>query len=177
MSFVSTDRVELFTICSFERISQKKNIFLGSVCTCRDIRQVLSLLLSLISKKLDVIQRISSRIITNSPAQSHSAPFQLMLGLDALYHVIPLVGKIVSERTHPYVLTTLVLLLTLMVLLLLIASAEALITRDLSRFGIRILSKSAMKQRTVAHSSPRALEMVLGDISLIQGFSLTSYRA
>ena len=86
-----------------------------------------------------------------------------MLGLDALYHVIPLVGKIVSERTHPYVLTTLVLLLTLMVLLLLIASAEALITRDLSRFGIRILSKSAMKQRTVAHSSSLALEPILRD--------------
>ena len=58
-------------------------------------------------KKLDVIQKIASRVITNSPSQTHSAPLQILLGLDALElrrtnHVVNLVEKIVSGRTHPY---------------------------------------------------------------------------
>src|SRR5437867_5043427 len=57
--------------------------------------------------KLDTIQKIASRIITNSPPLTHSAPLQLLLGLDPLdfrrsKHVVSLVEKIVSGRTHPF---------------------------------------------------------------------------
>jgi hypothetical protein len=34
--------------------------------------------------KLDVIQRIASRIITGSPPQAHSAPLLAALGLESL---------------------------------------------------------------------------------------------
>lgn len=58
-------------------------------------------------KKLDIIQKIASRIITDSSPQTHSAPLQLQLGLDSLSsrrnnHAIALVSDIVIGKTHPY---------------------------------------------------------------------------
>lgn len=58
-------------------------------------------------KKLDVIQKIASRIITDSSPRSHSAPLQLQLGLESLQsrrqaHVIKLVEDIFSGKSHPH---------------------------------------------------------------------------
>lgn len=57
--------------------------------------------------KLDVVQKIASRIITNSPYDAHSAPLQSLLGLDSLEvrrhrHVAKLVSKIIAGNTHPF---------------------------------------------------------------------------
>src|SRR3989441_7758719 len=57
--------------------------------------------------KLDVIQKIASRIITGSPSQTHSAPLQLQLGLDSLHsrrvsHVSSVVENILNKKTHPF---------------------------------------------------------------------------
>ena len=57
--------------------------------------------------KLDIIQKIASRIITNSPPQAHSAPLLLQLGLDALSqrrlsHIQALVKDIMLGKSHPY---------------------------------------------------------------------------
>ena len=58
-------------------------------------------------KKLDIIQKIASRIITNSPQGTHSAPLQVLLGLDSLNsrrqrHIAKIVTNIASGRIHPY---------------------------------------------------------------------------
>lgn len=57
--------------------------------------------------KLDVIQKIASRIIKGCPPQTHSAPLQLDLGLDSLgsrrnQHVGTIVEKILCGKHHPY---------------------------------------------------------------------------
>jgi len=57
--------------------------------------------------KLDVIQKIASRIITDSPSQTHSAPLQAQLGLEPLClrrhrHVSTLVSKILTGKSHPF---------------------------------------------------------------------------
>src|SRR3989442_5486230 len=58
-------------------------------------------------KKLDIIQKIASRILTNSPQATHSAPLQSLLGLDSLNsrrrkHISKIVTNITSGRIHPY---------------------------------------------------------------------------
>ena len=58
-------------------------------------------------KKLDIIQKIASRIITNSPQGTHSAPLQALLGLDSLNsrrqrHIAKIATNIASGRIHPY---------------------------------------------------------------------------
>ena len=58
-------------------------------------------------KKLDIIQKIASRILTNSPQGTHSAPLQSLLGLDPLdyrrrKHISKIVDNIMSGRIHPY---------------------------------------------------------------------------
>ena len=58
-------------------------------------------------RKLDIIQKIASRVITASPAQTHSAPLQILLGLDSLHarrltHVSTLVEDILHGKSHPY---------------------------------------------------------------------------
>ena len=58
-------------------------------------------------RKLDTIQKIASRIITNSTPQTHSAPLLLQLGLDSLEsrrrsHVLSLVEDILTGKSHPY---------------------------------------------------------------------------
>ena len=57
--------------------------------------------------KLDVVQKIASRIITNSSSQIHSAPPQLQLGVECLHlnrhqHVIFLVDNILTGNCHPH---------------------------------------------------------------------------
>jgi len=57
--------------------------------------------------KLDTLQKIASRIITGSPAQTHSAPLQLQLGLQSLHlrrirHVSSLVENIINGKAHPF---------------------------------------------------------------------------
>ena len=59
--------------------------------------------------KLDVVQKIASRIITGSSPQAHSAPLQLQLGLDLLQsrrkiHVVSLVIDILRGQSHPYLI-------------------------------------------------------------------------
>ena len=61
----------------------------------------------LIWEKLDVIQRIASRIITDATPQSHSAPLQLLLGLDSLSsrrcnRLTSLINDISLGKIHPY---------------------------------------------------------------------------
>ena len=58
-------------------------------------------------KKLDIIQKIASRIITNSPSDAHSAPLQTLLGLEPLdtrrrRHIAKIVDNIFSGRIHPF---------------------------------------------------------------------------
>ena len=58
-------------------------------------------------KKLDVIQKIASRVITGSSSQAHSAPLQSQLGLDSLHsrrlaHVADLVDNIKEGKGHPF---------------------------------------------------------------------------
>ena len=105
-------------------------------------------------RKLDVIQKIASRVITNSPSQTHSAPLQILLGLDALElrrtnHVVNLVEKIVSGRTHPYFIDYLVLPLTLTLQRLQLASTEIWTIKDSA--GL-VCVCSTTRQRTVARS-------------------------
>ena len=57
--------------------------------------------------KLDIIQKIASRIITGSSSMTHSAPLQLQLGLDSLHvrrlnHVATLVEDILAGKSHPH---------------------------------------------------------------------------
>ena len=57
--------------------------------------------------KLDIVQKIASRIITGSPALTHSAPLQLQLGLHSLQsrrisHVASIVENILNGKTHPF---------------------------------------------------------------------------
>ena len=56
--------------------------------------------------KLDVIQKVASRIICGAPSQAHSAPLQLALGLESLEsrrvdHVVKFVDNILSGNCHP----------------------------------------------------------------------------
>ena len=58
-------------------------------------------------KKLDVIQKIASRIITNTDSRAHSAPLQVLLGLEPLAerrsnHVKSIVNNIIEDKIHPY---------------------------------------------------------------------------
>ena len=58
-------------------------------------------------KKLDVIQKIASRIITNSPPCTHSQPLQVALGLEPLEsrrrkHIAKLVNSIITGNSHPF---------------------------------------------------------------------------
>jgi hypothetical protein len=57
--------------------------------------------------KLDVIQKIASRIIMEASPQAHSAPLQLELGLESLNsrrcdRVSSLISDIILGKTHPY---------------------------------------------------------------------------
>ena len=57
--------------------------------------------------KLDVIQKIASRIITGSKSLTHSAPLQLQLELDSLHsrrvsHISSVVENILNKKTHPF---------------------------------------------------------------------------
>lgn len=57
-------------------------------------------------RRLDVIQKIASRVISRAPRNAHSAPLQLALGLESLAtrrdnHVVELVRSLASERCHP----------------------------------------------------------------------------
>ena len=58
-------------------------------------------------KKLDIIQKISSRIITSSHPGTHSAPLQASLGLEPLVdrrrnHIAKLVDAINTGQSHPF---------------------------------------------------------------------------
>src|SRR3954470_5070564 len=58
-------------------------------------------------KKLDVIQKIASRIITNSPPCTHSLPLQTLLGLETLSsrrlkHISKIVNAISTNSCHPF---------------------------------------------------------------------------
>lgn len=57
--------------------------------------------------KLDVVQKMASRIITNSLPRTHSAPLQLALGLNPLAerrmdHLRTIVENICTNKTHPF---------------------------------------------------------------------------
>jgi Reverse transcriptase (RNA-dependent DNA polymerase)/Endonuclease-reverse transcriptase len=57
-------------------------------------------------KKLDIIQKISSRIIMHAPRNAHSATLQLSLNLETLEkrrhdHIIALIRSCVSGKCHP----------------------------------------------------------------------------
>ena len=124
-------------------------------------------------KKLDIIQKISSRIITNSPPTTHSAPLQSLLGLDSLElrrlnHVAKLVEKIISGNSHPFFLNFFPIH---------IPSADALPTRcnknldnkRFSRFGLRVVNEKAKSGCT----NIRALEPISVGRSLINDISHT----
>ncbi len=126
-------------------------------------------------KKLDVIQKIASRIITNSPSQTHSAPLQIMLGLDALdlrrtNHVVNLVEKIVSGRTHPYFVDYFNPSSRSNISTTSVSFNRNLDNKRFSRFGLRMFKDKAENSCTII----RALELVLGGRSLVQGTSQTS---
>ena len=58
-------------------------------------------------KKLDVIQKIASRVITGSHPRTHSAPLQALLGLESLEarrsrHIASIVKDISEGTSHPY---------------------------------------------------------------------------
>ena len=58
-------------------------------------------------KKLDIIQKIASRIITSSPPGTHSTPLQVSLGLEPLVerrrnHIAKLVDAINTGLSHPF---------------------------------------------------------------------------
>jgi hypothetical protein len=58
-------------------------------------------------KRLDIIQKISSRIITGAPRNAHSLPLQQALRLQSLEtrrqeHVIALINAMVEKRSHPH---------------------------------------------------------------------------
>ena len=109
--------------------------------------------------KLQTIQKIASRIITNSPPLTHSAPLQLLLGLDPLEfrrskHVVNLVEKIISGRTHPFFHDFFSPLSTT-------PSFSAVCNKNLdkkrfSRFGLRFYNDKAK----VSCTNSRALELV-----------------
>ena len=57
--------------------------------------------------KLDVIQKIASRIITSSEPQAHSAPLLELLGLESLHqrrvkHISSIVTNILIGKSHPF---------------------------------------------------------------------------
>ena len=57
--------------------------------------------------KLDTVQKIASRIITNSDSRAHSAPLQTLLGLEPLdsrrkKHIYDIVADIQRNDSHPY---------------------------------------------------------------------------
>ena len=58
-------------------------------------------------QKLDIIQKIASRIITDAAPQSHSVPLQLQLGLESLSsrrneRLTSLINDIVLGKVHPF---------------------------------------------------------------------------
>jgi len=58
-------------------------------------------------KRLDILQKMASRIITGSPANTHAAPLQLQLNLQTLQsrrisHVANLVENILSGKAPPF---------------------------------------------------------------------------
>jgi hypothetical protein len=57
-------------------------------------------------RRLDVIQKMGSRIISHAPRNAHSAPLQKALGLESLEarrttHIIDLVSSMMSVNCHP----------------------------------------------------------------------------
>ena len=57
--------------------------------------------------RLDVVQKIASRVITGSSSMTHSAPLQAQLGLHSLHarilnHVVMTVDHILNGISHPY---------------------------------------------------------------------------
>ena len=57
--------------------------------------------------KLDIVQKIASRIITSSEPRSHSAPLLELLELDSLEtrrlaHVASVVASVLEDRSHPF---------------------------------------------------------------------------
>ena len=57
-------------------------------------------------QRLDIIQKIASRIILRAPRNAHSAPLQKTLGLDSLEsrrvdHIVNIVTRCMSETCHP----------------------------------------------------------------------------
>ena len=123
-------------------------------------------------RKLDVIQKIASRVITNSPSQTHSAPLQILLGLDALElrrtnHVVNLVEKIVSGRTHPYFIDYFSSASHSNTSTSSVSFNRNLDNKRFSRFGLRLFNDKTENSRTIT----RALELVLGGRSLVQGIS------
>ena len=57
--------------------------------------------------KLDTVQKIASRIITNSDSRAHSAPLETLLGLESLdsrrkKHISDIVADIQRNDSHPY---------------------------------------------------------------------------
>ena len=57
-------------------------------------------------KKLDVVQKIASRIISHAPSRAHSAPLIDALGLDSLQlrrnkHIVQIVNNCLSGNCHP----------------------------------------------------------------------------
>ena len=127
-------------------------------------------------KKLDVIQKIASRIITNSPSHTHSAPLQLLLGLEALElrrtnHVANLVGKVISGRTHPYFIDYFSSVSDSNVLTTSRSFNRNLDNKRFSSFGIRMFNDKAKNSCT----SSRAIEPVLVGRPLVQVISQTSH--
>src|SRR6267154_2594041 len=129
-------------------------------------------------KKLDTIQKIASRIITNSPSLTHSAPLQLLLGLDTLdsrrsKHVANLVEKIISGRTHPFFID---FFQSCSASNNSASSADCsrnLVNKRFSRFGLRILNDKTK----VSCTTSRALESVSGGRSLDHGSRQSQYLA
>ena len=57
-------------------------------------------------QRLDIIQKIASRIILRAPRNAHSAPLQKTLGLDSLEsrrveHIVNIITRCMSETCHP----------------------------------------------------------------------------